>query len=132
MIPESITLKVNESEVQPSLTFGVDFVNKKISGKVDEFDSVLQAVEKILSTAKYANVIYDWYYGNEIQNLVGKDFSFVETELPRIIEEAVLQDDRVKSVSDFSIKRVDSETLEAVFHISTIFGDTEFRKEVAI
>lgn len=132
MIPESITLKVNESEVQPSLTFGVDFVNKKISGKVDEFDSVLQAVEKILSTAKYANVIYDWYYGNEIQNLVGKDFSFVETELPRIIEEAVMQDDRVKSVSDFSIKRIDSETLEAVFHISTIFGDTEFRKEVAI
>ena len=132
MIPESITLKVNESEVQPSLTFGVDFVNKKISGKVDEFDSVLQAVEKILSTAKYANVIYDWYYGNEIQSLVGKDFSFVETELPRIIEEAVMQDDRVKSVSDFSIKRIDSETLEAVFHISTIFGDTEFRKEVAI
>lgn len=132
MIPESITLKVNESEVQPSLTFGVDFVNKKISGKVDEFDSVLQAVEKILSTAKYANVIYDWYYGNEIQSLVGKDFSFVETELPRIIEEAVMQDDRVKSVSDFSIKRIDSETLEAVFHISTIFGDTEFRKEVTI
>lgn len=132
MIPESITLKVNESEVQPSLTFGVDFVNKKISGKVDEFDSVLQAVEKILSTAKYANVIYDWYYGNEIQSLVGKDFSFVETELPRIIEEAVMQDDRVKSVSDFSIKRIDSETLEAVFLISTIFGDTEFRKEVTI
>lgn len=132
MIPESITLKVNESEVQPSLTFGVDFVNKKISGKVDEFEAVFQAIEKILSTAKYANVIYDWYYGNEIQNLVGKDFSFVETELPRIVEEAVLQDDRVKSVSDFSIKRVDSETLEAVFHISTIFGDTEFRKEVAI
>ena len=96
MIPSSTNIELSNYEIQPSLTYKLDLENKRIMGKVNNSDSVFQAIQKILSTDKYAYDIYDWNYGHELLKLVGKEFSYIEVKLPQIINEALLQDDRIE------------------------------------
>ena len=103
MIPNSTNVELTNYEIQPSLTYKLDLENKRIMGTVDNSDSVFQAIQKILNTDKYAYDIYDWNYGHELLKLVGKEFSYIEVKLPQIIEEALLQDDRIKEITDFEI-----------------------------
>lgn len=132
MIPNSTVVNLNNYEIQPSLTYKLDLENKRIVGKVDNSDSVFQAIVKILSTDKYAWEIYDWNYGQEILKLVGKEFSYIKVRLPQIIQEALLQDDRIKDITDFTIEKVSSDSVHASFRIVTIFSTINYEMEVKI
>lgn len=132
MIPSSANVELTNYEIQPSLTYKLDLENKRIMGKVDNSDSVFQAVQKILSTDKYAYDIYDWNYGNELLKLVGKEFSYIEVKLPQIIEEALLQDDRIKEISDFEITQVSIDTISVSFKVITIFSTINYTTEVKV
>lgn len=106
LLPEAnlfIPDELNTEIPQSSKTYKVDTARGRIVGYTDEQDAVLQAVEKLLSTDKYAYVIYDWAYGNELNSIIGTTKSYLEVEAPRIIEEALLEDDRIVSVTDFEI-----------------------------
>lgn len=132
MIPETITPKVLEATVQPSLTYKIDRVNKRLLGKINNSESVMQAIEKILNTDKYAYEIYDWNYGQQLLKLIGKDVAYCEAEIPRIISEALLQDDRVKEVTDYTFEQTDMNSLTVSFLVKTVFGDYEYDKEIQI
>lgn len=132
MIPSSANVELTNYEIQPSLTYKLDLENKRIIGKVDNSDSVFQAVQKILSTDKYAYDIYDWNYGNELLKLIGKEFSYIEVKLPQIIEEALLQDDRIKEISDFEITQVSIDTISVSFKVITIFSTINYTTEVKV
>lgn len=132
MIPSSANVELTNYEIQPSLTYKLDLENKRIMGKVDNSDSVFQAVQKILSTDKYAYDIYDWNYGNELLKLVGKEFSYIEVKLPQIIEEALLQDDRIKEISDFEITQLSIDTISVSFKVITIFSTINYTTEVKV
>ena len=132
MIPSSANVELTNYEIQPSLTYKLDLENKRIMGKVDNSDSVFQAIQKILSTDKYAYDIYDWNYGNELLKLVGKEFSYIEVKLPQIIEEALLQDDRIKEISDFEITQVSIDTISVSFKVITIFSTINYTTEVKV
>ena len=60
---------------QPSLTYR--FGNYTVAGKIDEIESVKQAVYHILMTERYSNPIYDDYYGVELEQYIGKDIGFI-------------------------------------------------------
>lgn len=132
MIPNSTSVNLTNYEIQPSLTYKLDLDNKRIVGKVDNSDSVLQAVQKILSTDKYTYDIYDWNYGHEILKLVGKEFSYVRVKLPQIINEALLQDDRIKEITDFKIEQINIDTVMASFKVITIFSTINYSMEVKV
>ena len=132
MIPNSNIVNLNNYEIQPSLTYKLDLENKRIVGKVDNSDSVFQAIVKMLSTDKYAWEIYDWNYGQEILKLVGKEFSYIKVRLPQIVQEALLQDDRIKDVTDFKIEKISSDSVLASFRIITIFSTINYEMEVKI
>lgn len=132
MIPDTITPKIEESAIMPSLTYRIDTINNRISGKIDNSESIMQAIEKILDTDKYAYEIYDWNYGQQLLKLIGQDFSFVIAEIPRIISEALLQDDRIKEVVDYKFTRTDYNSLTVEFTVKTIFGDLDYNKEIRI
>src|SRR5690606_23686550 len=91
-------------EQQPSLTFGIDFDRGRVVGMVDGLESVKQAVFLILQTERYRHLIYTPDYGAELEGLIGRDPLFVQSELKRRIREALLQDDRIEDVTNFSIQ----------------------------
>lgn len=132
MIPSSTNVELTNYEIQPSLTYKLDLENKRIMGTVDNSDSVFQAIQKILSTDKYAYDIYDWNYGHELLKLVGKEFSYIEVKLPQIIEEALLQDDRIKEITDFEITQLSIDTLSVSFRVITIFSTINYNMEVNV
>ena len=78
---------------EPSKTFYIDFINNKVVGTVDRLEAVKQAVFLILNTERYENMVYDWDYGFETQDLIGMPVGYVYPELKRRIEEALTQDD---------------------------------------
>lgn len=132
MTPNSVNVEISNYEIQPSYTYRLDLENGRIAGNIDGSDSVYQAIVKILNTDKYAHEIYDWNYGQEILKLVGKEFSYIEVRLPQIIEEALLQDDRVKEVTDFEITQNNMDTVTASFRVVTIFSQINYTTEVKV
>ena len=81
MIPESQEYFAQDEntqnfEIQPTKTYKLDLINKRIIGLIDGREAVNQHIRKVLSTDKYAYEIYDWYYGNEILKLVVQGGNF--------------------------------------------------------
>lgn len=136
MIPDTINteqlMNTEEFESYPDKTYRLDFVNKRIIGKIDGKEAVLQFIRKVLSTDKYAYEIYDWYYGNEILSLVGMPYDYIVTECSRIVNEALTVDDRILDVVDFEYERVSMDTLKMSCVVRTIFGDINYSQEVAV
>lgn len=136
MIPatlnEQTLLESEQYHSHPSRTYRLDFENKRIIGKVDDAEAVLQFIKKVMNTDKYAYAIYDWYYGNELFTLIGKPHAYAKTECPRIIEEALLVDDRILSIENFQFQEVgtDSQLLSCV--VRTIYGKLNYTQEVSI
>lgn len=75
-----------------------------VTGVCDNLDAVKQSVFKILNTERYDNIIYSWNYGVETKDLYGMPMSYVRPEIKRRFAEALLQDERIREVSDFEFK----------------------------
>lgn len=136
MIPNTLDIQnlteVEEYESLPSTTYRLDFVNKRIIGIVDGPEAVMQFIKKVLNTDKYAYSIYDWYYGNEIFSLVGMPYDYVKTECPRIIEEALLADDRILSVENFKFSKLSVDSLSVSCTVKTVYGTLYYTQEVSV
>lgn len=117
-------------ETLPAKTYKIDLVNKRIIGIVDGADAVLQFIQKVLSTDKYAYEIYDWYYGNELQKLVGKSYDYVVTRIPNIFREALLVDDRIVDVRDFVFARTQMDAVHVSCVVDTVYGQIIYEQEV--
>lgn len=83
-------------------------------------------IEKALRTARYRFPIYSHAYGNEIEDLIGigLPISVLESEIKRAIKEALIYDDRIVDVTDFSIS-FSGDKLQVTFRVDSIFGDTD-------
>lgn len=132
MTPQTIITDVTEATVYPSLTYQLDTINHRLIGKIDGKDAIMQTIKKILSTDRYAYEIYDWYYGQQLIELVGKDFAYAEAEIPRIINEALLQDDRITEIANFEFEKTDSESLTVTFLVKTVFGNLDYNMEIRV
>lgn len=133
MIPSINTILASELEMvkQPSKTYKMRIDNDAISGHCDDHEAMVQAVYKILNTERYEHIIYSWNYGIELLNLFGKPKDFVCLELRRRISEALLQDDRITSVTDFEFDTSMKKIVKVKFTVHTIYGDT-FESEKAV
>lgn len=131
MTPEQTTNLVDIEVIsQPSLTYGLDLVNKKIRNKIDNADAMLQAIKKILLTERYSCVIHDGEYGVELERFIGKDMDFCMADAERTIKEALLVDDRITSISDFKINPVSLSSAELSFVVNTTYGNIAISTEV--
>lgn len=121
---QSLTLKE-----EPDKAFRL--MNKKIVGTVDGIEAIKQAIYLMLNIERYNYMIFSWNYGVEIKDLIGLETDFVYSELKRRIEEALTQDDRIKSVDAFSFVK-DKGKVTVSFTVHTIYGDIDEEKEVNI
>lgn len=120
-----------EEVVEPSLTYKLDFTTKRLTGLIDGKDAIEQAIYKMLDTERYANVIYSWNYGSELNLLPGQPIPFVYSEIKRFITEALTQDDRIQSVDAFNFARHRNK-VSVSFTVNTIAGTIDVTKEVSI
>lgn len=133
MLPVNNNLVNTEDTVLevPSKTFFIDFINNKIVGTVDGIEAVKQAVFLILNTERYENMVYDWDYGFETQDLIGMPIGYIYPELKRRIEEALTQDDRIESVEAFDFEKSGT-SVTVSFTVITMQGAFETETEVNI
>ena len=117
MFPNSIDITLdNESNISSGTkTFLFDFNSGDFAlcdGKLiecDGIDAVKVWIEKILRTEKDRYKIYDnTEYGCHLEDLIiGNSYTaeFIEAELKREIEDALKQNSRITSVTNFKISR---------------------------
>ena len=109
----------------PTKTYYIDFEKKRIVGKVDGQEAMKQAILKILLTERYDfKKVYSDYYGVELKDMIGLLPFIVRVQLEPKITEALLCDDRMKSVVDFDIT-VKKKVVSVNFTVKTIFGDVQ-------
>ncbi len=134
MIPSKNTILSTDIEIeqQPSLNYKMDFERKVIIGTVDEKEAMKQVVFKILNTERYDFIIYSWNYGIELKDLYGEPLPFVCAELIDRITEALVQDDRINSVTDFDFTFPQKGVVLVTFTVHTIFGDVKAERAVNI
>lgn len=131
MIPQfNIVISDLEDTIQSSKTYKIDFLNGRILGKIDELESIKQAIYKILQTERFENVIYNEDYGIELVRLIGKSKDFVKSDIERTIKEALEVDERILEIKNFKIKDSEKENLEISFEINSLYGILSINSEV--
>ncbi|RXM10811.1 DUF2634 domain-containing protein [Bacillus subtilis] len=120
----------DDSEViETSQTYKIDFENGLITNEmITGLEAIRQFVYLSLHTERYAYSVFSHDIGNELQDILADNETtdaYKKMEIPRLIEEALIYDDRVSSVSDFEIeKQGDS------FHVSFTVETDEGKLEI--
>lgn len=96
---------------------------------VDGLEAVKQAAFVILETERFKYLIYSFNFGSELQGAIGKSPLFVQSEVRRLIKEALIQDDRITDVRDLTIE-TQGDSMLVEFTVVTVFGNFTMVKEV--
>lgn len=96
---------VTEAGVQPSRTYELDIDTGSVGGIIDGTDAIKQFIIKAILTARFRFPIYNADYGSELEELIGSNVSaaLLQTEIPRVITETLIYDDRITDVYNFDI-----------------------------
>jgi phage baseplate assembly protein W len=133
MIPKFEFVVSNmENSIQSSKTYKLDSFNGRITRKIDELESIKQAVFKILQTERFENVIYDDNYGVELAGFIGKPKDFVKNDIERTIKDALLADERILAIESFNVIDDVKDNFKIEFKINSIFGNIDFESVVRI
>lgn len=119
-----------EEETLPSRTYLVK--NGRIQSMIDGREAMVQAIDKILRTERFVFPIYTEDYGNDFNELLGKEFDYAEVEVDRMLEEAMYADDRVTDVRVDDVQKMNSTTLMVSGTVETIFGTVPIESEVTL
>lgn len=91
-------------------------------------ERVKNQIEKIIRTELNRYAIYDdVQYGVRIEDLIiGKTYNrnFATTEIQREITDALMKNNEITAVDNFSVNVVDN-VLNVEFYVTTVFGDVE-------
>ena len=134
MIPTNNTLLTTEIEIvrQPTKTYKMDFEKKVIVGFCDEIDAMKQAIVKALDTERYDEIIYSWDYGAEMKTVYGIGRMQACSRIQDVITEALIQDDRIRRVTNFNFSLENKKELHISFTVETIFGDVNVERRVVV
>ncbi|MGF9711616.1 DUF2634 domain-containing protein [Paenibacillus naphthalenovorans] len=107
----------------PSKTYSLDLETGEIGGIIDGREAIRQFIRKVTATARFRFLIYDSQYGCELDDLIGQDVSvpLLQAEIPRVIREALIYDDRIRDVNNFAIERT-ADALYVSFSVDTVEG----------
>lgn len=122
---ESIDKGKNEN----SRTYYIDWDNGRICGLVNDEEAIRQSIKKALITPRFQCLIYDSRYGSEIMDtLIDNEVTreYIETEIPFLVEDALIYDERILRVYNIEISFCDAYPLQnsaiVTFDVDTIYG----------
>lgn len=122
-LPEIASAMDFRITTQPTKTYALDFENKRIVGKVNELDAMVQAVRKALTTSRYAERIYSGDYGSELESLIGQPFSYIRAKVRLLLEDAFSTDSRIRGIKRLEVKQTQTDTAEIHAYILTEYGE---------
>lgn len=102
--------------------FRINIQTKYLDGYVDEIGALLQSLYLMLQIPRYRHEIFNRDIGNEIFTLIGEPLTIIERDLPYMLTQCVMQDERVEGIKDIQILSYDRESVDVTFTITTIFG----------
>ena len=108
---------------QPSKTWIIDRNTMQVACMDDGLEAVRQAVEIALDVERFRWTIYSANFGSELNELVGQDEALITAEIPRLVEGALSQDDRVVQVEDYVFTRTGPDSMHVSFTVRTVYGD---------
>ena len=108
---------------QPSKTWIIDRNTMQVACMDDGLEAVRQAVEIALDVERFRWTIYSANFGSELDELVGQDEALITAEIPRLVEGALSQDDRVVRVEDYVFTRTGPDSMHVSFTVRTVYGD---------
>lgn len=113
-----------DEEIETLQTYRIDYETMTITNEIiDGIEAIKQFIYMALRTSRYEHFIYSTDYGSEIEELLSNHEvtqEFKKMELPRLITEALIYDERINDVTDFVIEETDDS-----FHVSFIVHSTE-------
>ena len=112
-------------------TLRMNLEGETIVGRTDRLRAMEQAIYLILSVERYDYLIHSWNFGVELRDLFGQPVSYCLPEIKRRITEALLQDERITEVYNFTFD-VKKGRVAVAFRVKTIFGEIDAAKEVEI
>ncbi len=122
----AVPLKIAE---KPTRTFLIDWSTKQIAGMDEGLEAMRQAVEILLNTERFRWQIYSSDFGVELEDLIGEEYDYVVSDMPRRIEEALSVDSRILSVDDFIFEQKE-DRISCSFHVNTVYGT--LKEEVSV
>jgi hypothetical protein len=129
-LPENVNFGTQLEYVsQPSQTWLINRETMRVQSDINGLEAVKQAVDIILSTDRFEWQIYTSNMGSELKTLIGEETSYIVSEFPRMIEDALSVDSRIIEVSDFNYT-VNGDSMLWTFTVRTVYGD--FGEEVMI
>lgn len=91
---------------------------------VEKNEAIKVWIWKALYSSRFTYLAYSTDYGNEIYTLIGRYLAkqLLYSELRRMIEEALLCNPYITSLTDFQIEQSGSK-VECIFSVNTIYGN---------
>lgn len=115
--------------MEPTKTFRLNYDNNHVQGMVNGLEAVKQAVFLMLSVPRFDHLIFSAEYGHELESLVGKEMDYVLGDIKRIVQEALMIDDRIIAVENLTLVQ-EEESARVSFQVVTIYGEFEHEMEV--
>ncbi len=132
MLPKSNDVNIYKVyDSKATKTYFLDFKNKRICGYVNDKKAMEQSIMKVLDTKRYAFEIYDWNYGSQLNELIGKNSVIVEMLAEKYINDALLADSRIEKIKNFEMEK-DMNEVSIKFDAITNIGTININMEVNI
>lgn len=106
---------------RPSRTWIIDRNTMQVGFMDEGLEAVRQSVEIALNVERFQWQIYNTNFGNELEELVGDDADYIQSELPRMVNDALSVDDRVIDTSDY-VFSVNGDSMTVSFTVNTVYG----------
>lgn len=123
---ESLVILDAPKVAQPDKTWAMQLDGDHCIGTVDGINAVVQTIFCVLSTEQGAYLIYPRGYGIKRDDLWDKQAPYVFAVLKDRIREALMKDERIKDVTDFSYT-FKGDTMVINFTVHVNFTDTEIK-----
>ncbi|MFJ5673368.1 DUF2634 domain-containing protein [Bacillus safensis] len=108
--PEEEIEEIEEDEeVETSTTYRIDFETGRLTGEtISGIEAIRQFIYMTLRTERYAHPIYSHDIGTEMQELLTDTEAtdeYKEMEIPRLLEEALLVDERIDHIEELEVTK---------------------------
>lgn len=115
-----------EPTVATSKTYEFDFDSGEFTGQlIDDIYAIGQYVKKALATERFRYLVYDDQYGSEVEGYIGADVTStaLDSDIPRIVSEAIIYDERIEDVGDFIVSKT-GDQVYVEFTVTLVDGTT--------
>ena len=112
--------------------YDIDFSTGKLTGKIVEGSKAIAIwVYLAMQIDRYKFYTYSWDYGNELKNLIGKNYSkeYINSEIERMIKDCVEENPYVNGIQNLEIEKIEN-TISISFEILTDYGVEEVKIDV--